>query len=420
MSTTTRHRKIDSPDSPDSVGWVTPGHMRLATPEQPFCLEVGAQLTDITVEYETYGEMSAKRDNVILIAHALSGDAHAAGWDSSATQKTLSGRLKPAKHGHEPPRGYRQNKPGWWDTMIGPGKPIDTNRFFVVCSNVLGSCYGTTGPASMNPATNQPYGLNFPIVKIGDWVRLQALLLDRLGVNQLYAVIGGSLGGQQALECALAYPERVEKVIILAASPKLSTQGVAFNAVARYSIMNDPHFNNGDYYDRVSPEHGLAAARMLAHITYLSEEGLDSKFGRRLQDSAKERPDFSIDDEFAVESYLNYQGRVFVERFDANSYLYIIRAMDYYDAAEQWGGGDLVEACARIESELLVASFSSDWLYTPDGCQRLVHSICRNTKPVTYIDVPSQYGHDAFLVETDRVGIILRGALKSRAKRTLG
>ena len=184
--------------------------------------------------------------------------------------------------------------------------------------------------------------------------------------------------------------------------------------------MNDPHFSNGDYYDKVSPEHGLAAARMLAHITYLSEEGLDTKFGRRLQDSGKERPDFSIDDEFAVESYLNYQGRVFVERFDANSYLYIIRAMDYYDAAERWGGGDLEEACGRIESELLVASFSSDWLYTPDGCQRLVHSICRNTKPVTYIDIPSQYGHDAFLVETERVGTLLRGALKSRAKRMLG
>ena len=420
MGSTRISKKVDGPESADSVGWVTPRQLRLATPEEPFRLEVGANLSDVVVEFETYGEMSPGRDNVILVAHALSGDAHAAGWDASATQKTMSGRLKPTKYGYEPPRGYRQKKPGWWDTMIGPGKPIDTDRFFVVCSNVLGSCYGTTGPTSVNPETDQPFGLNFPIVKIEDWVRLQALLLDRLGVGQLYAVIGGSLGGQQALEWALAYPDRVEKAIILAASPKLSTQGVAFNAVARYSIMNDPHFNNGDYYDRVSPGHGLAAARMLAHITYLSEEGLDSKFGRRLQDSGKERPDFGFDDEFAVESYLNYQGRVFVERFDANSYLYILRAMDYYDAAERWGGGDLVEACGRIESELLVASFSSDWLYTPDGCQHLVHSMCKNTKPVTYIDIPSQYGHDAFLVETDRVGTLLRGALKSRAKRTLG
>ena len=413
-------KKIDSPDSPDSVGWVTPQRIRLATPEEPFVLSVGKQLTDVVVEYETYGEMSPARDNVILITHALSGDAHAAGWDRSATLKTVSGRLKPAKYGYQPPRGYRQKKPGWWDTMIGPGKPIDTKRFFVVCSNILGSCYGTTGPASVNSETGQPYGLSFPMVKIEDWVRLQALMLDRMGVGQLYAVIGGSLGGQQALEWALAYPERVEKAIILAASPNLSTQGVAFNAVARYTIMNDPHFNNGNYYNQVSPEHGLAAARMLAHITYLSEEGLDHKFGRRLQDKQKERPDFSFDNEFEVESYLNYQGRVFVERFDANSYLYIIRAMDYYDAADIWGGGDLVEACRRIESELLVASFSSDWLYTPDGCQQLVHSICRNAKPVTYIDIPSQYGHDAFLVETERVGTLLQGALKTRAKRALG
>ncbi len=420
MTRATRIRKVDAPESPDSVGWVRPEHIRLATPSAPFRLESGEELTDVTVEYETYGERAPAGDNVILIAHALSGDAHAAGWDSSAMQKSVSGRLRPAKRGHEPPRGYRKNKPGWWDTMIGPGKPIDTNRFFVVCSNVLGSCYGTTGPASVNPLTDRAYGLAFPFVRVGDWVRLQSLLLDRLGVRQLYAVIGGSLGGQQALEWALAYPERVEKAIVLAASPKLSTQGVAFNAVARYSIMNDPDFNGGDYYGSSSPRHGLAAARMLAHITYLSEEGLDSKFGRRLQDAGKERPVFRFGDEFEVESYLNHQGRVFVERFDANSYLYILRAMDCYDAAERWGGGDLAAACARLESELLVASFSSDWLYTPDGCRSLVHSICRNTKPVTYIDIPSQYGHDAFLVETERVGTLLRGALKTRAKRALG
>ena len=411
-----RKKRLDGPDSPNSVGWVMPQRARLATPEKPFKLEIGASLQDVVVEYEAYGALSPARDNVILVTHALSGDAHAAGWDKSAGETTQSGRFMPRKDGHSPPRGYREKKPGWWDTMIGPGKPIDTNRFYVICSNVLGSCYGTTGPADINPETRAPYGLTFPVVVVEDWVRLQALLLDYLGIDSLYAVIGGSLGGQQALEWALAYPERVQKAIILAASPKLSTQGVAFNAVARYSIMNDPHFQDGDYYGASFPGHGLAAARMLAHITYLSEEGLDSKFGRRLQN--KDKFDFGFDIEFEVESYLNHQGKVFVERFDANSYLYILRAMDYYDAAH-WGGGDIVAACERIKSEMLVASFSSDWLYTPDGCRELVHAICRTGKPVTYADIPSQYGHDAFLVETERVGKLLRGALNARTLHPL-
>jgi homoserine O-acetyltransferase len=412
MSNTGKKRMQDGPDSPDSVGWVVPRRMRLADADKPFRLEIGGALPEVVVEYETYGELSPARDNAILVTHALSGDAHAAGWDRSAGERTTSGRFKPRKDGYSPPRGYRHKKPGWWDTMIGPGKPIDTNRFFVVCSNVLGSCYGTTGPADINPTTGAPYALGFPVVTVEDWVRLQALLLDGLGIERLYAVIGGSLGGQQALEWALAYPDRVEKTIILAASAKLSTQGVAFNAVARYSIMNDPSFNNGDYYSNDYPLHGLAAARMLAHITYLSEAGMDSKFGRRLRN--KEKPDFNFDIEFEVESYLNHQGKVFVERFDANSYLYIIRAMDYYDAAARWGAGDLVTACERIKSEILVASFSSDWLYTPEGCQELVHAICRTGKPVTYADIPSQYGHDAFLVETERVGKLLRASLRSR------
>ncbi|MDR3078235.1 MAG: homoserine O-acetyltransferase [Planctomycetota bacterium] len=404
----------NGPESPGSVGWTSPERLRLAGPDRPFRLECGAELTEVEVEYEAYGRLSPDRDNVILVEHALSGDAHAAGWDRQAGEETVSGRFKARREGYSPPRGYRHRKPGWWDTMIGPGKPIDTGRFFVVCSNVLGSCYGTTGPASVNPATGEPYALSFPVVTVEDWVRLQALLLDSLGVDRLYAVIGGSLGGQQALEWALRYPERVEKAIILAASPKLSVQGVAFNAVARYSIMNDPNFNGGGYYRLAPPEHGLAAARMLAHITYLSNEGMNLKFGRRLRN--KDKPDFGFDVEFEVESYLNHQGKIFVERFDANSYLYITRAMDYYDAAERWGGGDLVAACDRLRSEILVSSFSSDWLYTPDGCRQLVHAVCRSGRPVTYADIPSQYGHDAFLVETDRVGKLLRGALKRRAK----
>ncbi len=409
-------RAVELPDSPNSVGWVTPERIRIASPDDPLHLEGGDILTDVRVEFETYGEMSPARDNVILVTHALSGDAHAAGWDNTATRKTVSGRITPMKDGFSPPRGYREKKPGWWDSMIGPGKPIDTNRFFVICSNVLGSCYGTTGPASINPSTGRPYGLSFPVVTVEDWVRVQALLLDKLGVDRLFAVIGGSLGGQQTLEWALAYPDRVEKAIILAASARLSTQGVAFNAVARYTIINDPNFHGGNYYELEAPTNGLAAARMLAHITYLSEQGMDSKFGRRLQARDGEVTGRGFDEEFEVESYLNYQGKNFVERFDANSYLYIIRAMDHYDAAARWGEGDLVEACRRLKSETLVASFSSDWLYTPEGCQELVHSICKTGKPVTYIDVPSQYGHDAFLVETDRVGRILRGALKRRGK----
>ncbi|MDR1534644.1 MAG: homoserine O-acetyltransferase [Planctomycetota bacterium] len=410
-------RPVDGPDSPNSVGWVTPRHIRLASREAPFPLEAGTSLPEVEVEYETYGELSAGRDNAVLVTHALSGDAHAAGWDRSAGVKTVSGRFKARRDGFTPPRGYRHKKPGWWDTMIGPGKPIDTRRFFVVCANILGSCYGTTGPASLNPGTGAPYGLSFPVVMVEDWVRLQALLLDSLGIDRLYAVVGGSLGGQQALEWALRFPERVAKAIILAASPKLSAQGVAFNAVARYFITNDPNFSRGDYYRNAPPEHGLAAARMLAHITYLSNEGMDSKFGRRLQN--RNKPGYGFDEEFEVESYLNHQGRSFVERFDANSYLYILRAMDYYDAAERWGRGDLVAACERLQSEILVASFSSDWLYTPDGCQQLVHAICRSGRAVTYADIPSQYGHDAFLVETERVGKLLSGALK-RAKPETG
>ncbi|MDR1613813.1 MAG: homoserine O-acetyltransferase [Planctomycetota bacterium] len=402
------------PESPDSVGWVTPKKAILATPKNPFALESGAAMRHVSVEYETYGKLNAAKNNVVLITHALSMDAHAAGWDATALEKTASGRFKAKRDGFAPPRSYRQRKPGWWDTMIGPGKPMDTDQFFVLCSNVLGSCYGTTGPADLDPDTGSPYGLSFPAVTVGDWVKLQALLLDHIGIDRIHAVVGGSLGGQQALEWALAYPERVEKALVLAASSRLSTQGVAFNSVGRYSILNDPHFNKGGYYGNPAPEHGLAAARMLAHITYLSEVGMDVKFGRRLQDRGKTE---SMDGEFAVESYLKYQGKSFVERFDANSYLYVTRAMDNYDAADRWGGGDLAVACERIRSDMLVASFSSDWLYTPEGCRELVAAICKNGKSVTYADIPSQYGHDAFLVETERVGKLLRGALRAGRDR---
>ena len=380
----------NGPDSPGSVGWTVARVVRLATEEAPFELESGARIGPVDVEYETYGRLSPARDNVILVVHALSGDAHVAGWDRRADE---SGRP------------WRVRKPGWWDPVVGPGKPIDTDRYFVICSNCLGGCHGTTGPASLDPATGKPYGPSFPGVTVADWVKLQAVLLDHLGIERVHTVIGGSLGGQQVLEWALAYPERVDSCICLAASALLSAQGLAFNAVGRSAILSDPNYRDGNYYDGPSPDAGLAVARMMAHITYLSEEGMHEKFGRRLQN--RNSPVFSFGPEFAVESYLDYKGKAFVERFDANSYLYITRAMDYYDAAQRWGGGDLAEACKRIRSRVMVVSFSSDWLYPPAHCREFALAVSRNGHPVTYVDVPSRYGHDAFLVETHTVNHLI-------------
>lgn len=395
---TPRRPVADSPDSPRSVGRTRAHRLQLATVEHPLALEMGSAIGPVQVEFETYGELAPKRDNVVLITHALSGDAHVAGWDADAEQ---TGRL------------WRMKHPGWWDDIVGPGKAIDTGRYFVLCANFLGSCYGTTGPASINPATGRPYGLGFPVVTVGDWVQLQARLLDALGIERLHTVVGGSLGGQQALEWALAFPHRVERAIVLAASPRLSAQGLAFNAVGRQAIMKDPHFHDGNYYaQKTPPNHGLSVARMMAHITYLSEEGMHEKFGRRRRHN---NSGFGV--EFEVESYLDHQGRSFVERFDANSYLYITRAMDYYDAAAKWGQGDLTRACQRIESRVMVVSFSSDWLYTPAQCREFALAMCRAHKPVTYVNVPSRFGHDAFLVETRTVGHLLHHYLNTPAPR---
>ena len=391
---------MKQPDSPLSVGWIKAQRVRLVEPGDSFALEAGGSISPLDMEYETYGELNEAKDNAVMVCHGLSGDAHAAGWDSEAKKQGKS---------------WRVNKPGWWDEMIGPGLPLDTEKYFFICTNVLGSCYGTTGPGDINPKTNKPYGLDFPVVTVSDWVRAQALLLDHLGIDKLYAVTGGSLGGQQALEWALAFPDRVENALILAAAARLSSQGLAFNAVARHSILSDQNFNDGQYYDQSKgPDAGLSAARMLAHITYLSEVAMHEKFGRRLQ--GKVKPDFNFGIEFAVESYLAYQGRAFVERFDANSYLYITRAMDYYDAAEGWGGGDLTEACKRIKSHVMIVSFSSDWLYTPEHCEKLALAISKSGKPVTYVSVPSDYGHDAFLVEVEKLGPLLRDFLKKRSR----
>jgi len=381
------------PDHPQSVGY-TRARKTVFHQDEPFPLAAGGRLAPVEVEYETYGELNPARDNAVFICHALTGDAHAAGWDEAP-----DGPLK----------AFRGKKPGWWDDMVGPGKPIDTRRFFVVCANVLGSCYGTTGPMSLNPATGRPYGLAFPVVTVADWAVLAFKLLDRLGVERLHAAVGGSMGGQQALEMALGQPDRVARLIILSAGFRLGAQGLAFNAVARHSIITDPGFKNGDYYDGPGPLAGLSTARMLAHITYLSEESLGHKFGRRLQ--GKDKPDFTpVGVEFEVESYLQHQAGSFVARYDANSYLYMTRAVDYYDAST-WGDGDLTLAAARLKARTLVASFSSDWLYPPELCRELVAAMCRAGRAVTYVDIPSRYGHDAFLVETETVSRLVRGFL---------
>ena len=387
-------QEYDPPDSPTSVGYVKSSVVRLADEESPLVLQCGRPFWPIDVTYETYGKLNSNRDNAILVCHALSGDAHAAGWDPDAKEQG---------------RHWRADRPGWWDSMIGPGKALDTNKYFVVCSNVLGGCYGTTGPSSIDPRSGKPYGLRFPIVTVGDWVKLQERLVTYLQIDKLRAVIGGSLGGQQALEWALAYPERVESAIVIAASARLSAQGLAFNAVGRYAIINDPHFRGGDYYDGQPPRVGLSVARRLAHITYLSEESLEAKFGRRYRSGSG--PSYRFSTEFEVESYLDHQGEKFVERFDANSYLYITRAMDYYDAAD-WGNGDLEKALSRAKATFLLVSFSSDWLYTPAQMEQLALSLVKCGKKVAYLKIPSSAGHDAFLLETETLTEVVKTFLE--------
>lgn len=383
-------KPVHGPEHPQSVGYTSAKKAVFFADGPPLKLEAGGRLTPVEIEYETYGELSPKRDNAILICHALTGDAHAAGWDTDPGG---------------PLRSYRQTKPGWWDEVIGPGKPIDTRRYFVVCVNVVGSCYGSTGPMSLNPATGRPYGLLFPVVTVGDWAKIQMMVMDYLGVQDLYAVIGGSVGGQQALEIALGWPGRVKRLVVLSAGYRITSQGLAFNSVARHNIVSDPNFNGGDYYGGEPPLMGLAAARMMAHITYLSEESMGFKFGRRLQD--KEKLEFTLTGvEFEVESYLKHQGESFVRRYDANSYLYITRAMDYYDAST-WGDGDLVKAAGRIQARTMIISFSSDWLFPPELCRQFAVALGRAGRSVTYVDVPSRYGHDSFLVETETVSRLM-------------
>lgn len=358
--------------APKSIGLVQPRQRSIPVPPGGLILESGKTLPEIVVQYEMYGEPNAARNNVILVLHAFSGDAHAAGIHQEG-----------------------EKRPGWWDDMIGPGKAFDTNQFCVVCSNVLGGCQGTTGPGAINPTTGHPYGLAFPVVTIGDMVEVQRRLMDELNIPRLYAVAGGSMGGMQALEWAVRFPEMVERAIVLASTSRLNSQGIAFNAVGRNAIMSDPLWNGGDYYGGPPPAQGLAVARMVGHITYLSSESMRQKFGRRFQSG---RPGgLAFNDQFEVESYLSYQGEKFVDRFDANSYIYLTKAMDYYDLAESWGG--MSAAMERVQGSLLVLSYSSDWLFPTVQSKEIVYALARAGKDVSFNEIQSPYGHDSFLLE---------------------
>jgi homoserine O-acetyltransferase len=352
-------------------------------------LDSGATLAPVDVAYETYGRLNAAKTNAILVLHAFSGDAHAAG-------------ISPEK-----------GKPGWWDNMIGPGKAFDTNKYFMICSNVLGGCRGTTGPGSVNPATGRPYAMSFPVITIGDMVRVQRMLIDWFGIARLLSVVGGSMGGMQALEWAVSYPDRVVSAIPIACTTRHSAQQIAFNEVGRQAIMADPDWNNGDYHGAQPPARGLAVARMVGHITFMSDDSMREKFGRRLR--GKETVGFDFDVDFEVESYLRYRGSEFVTRFDANSYLYITKAMDYFDLTN--GHGSLAAAFERAEARFLVISFSSDWLYPSYQSQEIVRALRARNCDVAYVELESNYGHDAFLVDVAEQTDLIRGFLASTVEK---
>src|SRR5687767_10881289 len=355
---------------------------------QPLPLDSGQALHGVTIAYETYGELAADKGNAILVFHALTGDQHV------ASPHPITG------------------KPGWWDRMIGPGKPIDTSHFHVICANVIGGCMGSTGPASA-ASDGKPWGMRFPVITIRDMVRAQVALLDALGIERLHAVVGGSMGGMQALSCAANFPERAARVLLIATSARHSAQNIAFHEVGRQAIMADPNWREGDYYGAnglggKGPEKGLAVARMAAHITYLSEAGLTDKFGRRLQD--RDAKSFGFDADFQVESYLRHQGIAFTDRFDANSYLYITRAMDYFDLAEEHGGR-LADAFAGATARFCVVSFDTDWLYPTAESRAIVHALNAAAAPVSFVELKAPHGHDSFLLDVPALDRVIRGFL---------
>ena len=361
----------------------------LCEPPDELSLDCGKKLGPITLAYETYGELSPKKDNVILVLHALSGNHHAAG------------RYTPDdKH------------PGWWDDFIGPGKAFDTEKYYIICTNCIGGCQGSTGPSSINPQTGHPYAMEFPFITIKDMVNAQKRLLDYLGIDKLLCVAGGSMGGMQALQWTVSYPEMVASAIPIATTSIHSALNIALNEVGRQAILMDPNWNGGNYYDAVPPARGLAVARMIGHITYLSDKSMHEKFGRKLQN--REHFSFNLLTDFQVESYLQYKGHMFTQRFDANSYLYISKALDYFDLSE--GYDSLEEAVSRINTEFLLIAFSSDWLYPPYQSKRIVTALKKNRKNVSYCEIQSDYGHDAFLLECEQQSVMIRHFLARISK----
>lgn len=359
-------------------------------PDQPLILDSGHKIDHLQIAYQTYGELNPDRSNAILICHALTGDQHLAN-DNPVT-----------------------GKPGWWTLMVGPGRPIDTDRYFVICSNVVGGCMGTTGPASTNPITGEPYGLDLPVITVADMVRAQTMLLDRLGIDTLFSLAGGSLGGMQVLQWAATYPERVFSALPIATGARHSSQNIAFHEVGRQAVMADPDWRGGRYLNEgVSPRKGLAVARMAAHITYLSESGLHRKFGRNLQD--RDRPTFGFDADFQIESYLRHQGSTFVDRFDANAYLYMTRAMDYFDLAAEHDGR-LANAFLGANTRFCVVSFTSDWLFPTAESKAVVHALNASGARVSFVEIESDRGHDSFLLDEPELFATIRGFLTAAAE----
>src|SRR5712671_4015581 len=375
-----RAREADNPHSPV---------VRFGA-DRPLRLDAGVEISPFQIAYQTYGTLNPARSNAVLVCHALTGDQHVA-------------NVHPLTQ-----------KPGWWETMVGPGKPIDTERYFVICPNVVGACMGTSGPASTNPKTGKPWGLEFPVITIRDMVRAQAMLLDRLGIDQLLSVAGGSMGGMQVLQWAASYPERVFSALPIAAATRHSAQNIAFHEVGRQAVMADPEWRQGRYFEhRTDPRRGLAVARMGAHITYLSDAALHRKFGRKFQDRAN--PTFSFAADFQVESYLRHQGSTFVERFDANSYLYLTRAMDYFDLAADYDGV-LAHAFRGTPTRYCVVSFTSDWLFPTSDSRAIVHALNAGGARVSFAEIETDKGHDAFLLDEPELLAIVRGFLDSAGR----
>ena len=373
----------------NSVGIVAPQSIAF---EQPLELCSGRILPRYDLTIETYGELNSTKSNAVLICHALSGHHHAAGYHS-----------------------MDDKKPGWWDVHIGPGKPIDTNKFFVICLNNLGGCHGSTGPTSTNPETGERYGPDFPIVTVRDWVNSQARLADHFGIECWAAVVGGSLGGMQAMQWAIDYPDRLKHALVIASSPRLTAQNIAFNEVARQAISKDPEFNNGRYFDNDAiPKTGLSLARMIGHITYLSDDGMGSKFGREMR---QEKLSFDYDTQFQVESYLRYQGERFSTAFDANTYLLMTKALDYFDPASEFED-DLAKALGQAKCGFLVASFTTDWRFSPERSREITDALVEAGKDVCYAEIESNYGHDAFLISSPRYDAVF-AAYMQRVERDM-